>query len=831
MRKKVENVDKSKRVQCEVIFTNILYPRERVLKAGTWVSAKGRITKILDNGELLEQVGLISSIKECHHTSVNIVGSICSFDTLYDLGKPFKLTANVIEHSTYGLQLDILFISSLDKIDDKDGQYKFLSTILTSSQIDILYNSLENPFEVIQSENLEALTKIKGIGIKKAYDIINKFKRSRDNANAYVALYDLGLSKKRIDNLVSQFNSPDTLVDIIKENPYKLIELVTGFGWESADTLALNSGIHPLSEKRIKAYIFYFLESMGYGNLDAKYDYLSGSTWIEFMELYNIIIEKFPELHPDNEPELLINCFKKMLKKENEENEKEKPILKMIKVPTGTYDENGKEIILRKLALYKFWELENNIAQELLRIRSGELLKYNDPELSIKETEISQGFDFTEEQKEGIKIVLENQVCVVTGAAGTGKTSVVKGMLAALPQCNTVLTSFTGAAASRLSEVARVEGKTIHRLLQYVQGQGFVRNESNPLDTNIVILDETSMVSLDLFYSLLKAIKTGTKLVMVGDPNQLPSIGLGNLFKNIIESNIIPVAKLTKIHRQSARSGIVTEALKVSNGTQLISNGTITEEIRGELQDFKLITYEDSKSSADIVLNEFKRLYYEENIPIEDIQVIVPLRQRGEISTNYLNSILQDMVNPDSKHSSDDIVELETNDRVNGEYYKYKLKVKDKVRIKTNTYRGVFDLDGNDVQIFNGNRGIIDSIDTFTGMIVIDLGFIGKVVIPKEKWDIIGLSYASSCHSSQGSEFPYTIIGLDFSAYTLLNRNWLYTGITRSKKYCVLCSQNKALKYAISNSATDNKRTFLKDLLIELKKEQDDKIKKEEENF
>ena len=1154
MKKKNEHIDKSKRVQCEIIFTNIMYPREALLKVGTWVSAKGRITKILDNGELLEQTGIIPSLSHYNKTNVSIVGNICAFDTYSDLGKPFKLTANVIEHDTYGLQLDILCISSLDKLDDKDSQYKFLSTVLSTSQIDTLYNSLENPFKEIQEENVEALTKIKGIGIKKAYNIIDKFKRGKDNANAYVALYDLGLTKKRIDSLVERFSSPDILVDIIKDNPYKLIELVSGFGWESADTLALNSGIHPLSDKRIEAYIFYFLETMGYGNLDTNYEYLNGSTWIEFMELYNIIIDKFPELHPDNEPDLLTNCIRRMLKKENEEDEKEKPKLKIVKVPTGAYDDRGREITFKKLALYRFWELECNIANELLRIQGGKLLKYENPELSIKETEMKQGFEFTDEQRQGIKTVLENQVSIITGKAGCvdadteffngekwkkiseyikgdkvlqynedgtaklveplayikqpsewlwhfknngvnqclsnnhtvvyrdsrlrnnkiykktmleikeqheknkhgfggrfitdfeyngvgipfsedeirlmcaifadghfkrkkrdreyiqciftlkkerkkirleeilgrlgieftkkqyegnkdchyytfytnlkwenyepwwyncskhqleivcsevlhwdgtqtvekkftsinkqdvdfiqwaftscghrsfvkedkktnsnckdiysvhiatsghcypslscdnedtkvkiveyktldgfeycftvpshmlvlrrggrifvtgncGKTTVVSGMLAALPDHPVELTSFTGAAASKLSEVTGTEGKTTHRLLKYVQGMGFMKNENDPLDTDIIIVDELGMYSLDLFYRLLKAVKTGTKFIMVGDPNQLPSLGLGNLLKDLIDSGVVPVARLNKIHRQSAKSGIITEALKVSDGYQLTANGSIIQETRGELQDFKINTYDEASFSQDGVLNEFKRLYFQEKVPIEDIQVIVPLRQRGGISTNYLNPIIQEMVNPDTSENEHSAVEIETGDKVEGEKYKYKLKVKDKIRINTNTYRGVFDTEGNEVQIFNGNRGNIKEIDIFTGEITIDLGFMGTVIIPERLWNIISLSYASSCHSSQGSEFSHVVIGLDYSAFKLLSRNWLYCAITRSKKYCVLCAQEKALRYAISTSAIDNKRTFLKDLLIEIKREQEEKRRKEDEDF
>lgn len=1169
--KKQENIDKNKRIECEIVFTNILYPRDSLLKAGTWVSARGRIIKVIEGLEALQNIGLVPPKGTGRGTNVSIRGDICSFDTLYDLGKPFKIIADLVEDAKYGVQLNIFFINSLEKIDDKDSQYKFLSTILSNSQIDLLYNSLENPFKEIEEGTIESLMKIKGIGFKKALDIIEKFKRSQDNSKAYIELFDFGLTKKRIDKLVMDFGSPDTLVEVIKENPYRLIELVKGFGWKSADALALNSGISPTSEKRIEAFIFYFLENMGYGKLENKYSDLSGSTWIEFMEFYNIMIEEFPELHPDKEPTLLTDCIKRMLKKVNEDNEKEKPRLKMVKVPTGSFNENGKEITFKKLALYKFWELENNIASELIRIQNGALLKYDNPELAIKNTEFIQGFEFTEEQREGIYTVLNNQVSVVTGKAGCvdadteffngekwkkiseyskgdkvlqynengtaelveplayikqpsewlwhfktkyglnqclsedhtvvyitskgnlyqkpmkeivkqhlnavngfqgkfitsfrydgkglnltdaeiklmlavicdgsfnnknrlynpkwqdkttwcrinikkeakkselekilqecgikykktkwnnkdrdydnysfyapirtkkftkewynssqhqlqiiadnilqwdgctkngrmnfsttvkenadfiqwvfsacgyrasiltydrrgtqkinykngktytrksieysvtitlrtrismggtrkdqktpitkhkttdgyeycftvpshmlvlrrgnrifitgncGKTSVVKGMLSSLPNYSVELTSFTGVAASRLAEVTQSEGKTTHRLLQFVPNLGFQKNENNPINANIVIIDELGMYSLDLFYSLLKAIPQGTKLVMVGDPNQLPNIGLGNLFKNIIESKVIPVATLTQIHRQSAESGIITEALKVSNGKQLVKHGTYIEETRGNLQDFKLITYQESCDSQDYILNEFKRLHFEEKVPVEDIQIIVPLRKKGQLSINNLNPIIQEMVNPDTLESSHKKITIVESRTKKGDIeYQYDLKEKDKIRINNNTYRGIIDVEGNKIEIFNGNIGTLEKIDLLSEEAIADLGYMGKVIVPSTLWNVVSLSYASSCHASQGSEFPYVIVGLDCSAYTLLNRNWLYTAITRAKKYCVLCAQEKALRSAISQTATDNKRTFLKDALKEQKRLQKLEQKEWEENF
>jgi exodeoxyribonuclease V alpha subunit len=314
------------------------------------------------------------------------------------------------------------------------------------------------------------------------------------------------------------------------------------------------------------------------------------------------------------------------------------------------------------------------------------------------------------------------------------------------------------------------------------------------------------MVGADLFHRLIQAIQSGKKLIMIGDDGQLESIGLCNVFNDMLECGAIPIARLTQIHRQAAMSAIITESIKVRNHIQLVPHKWVGEEIRGELQDLELNIYNDAILRQKRVIAKFTEIY-DQGIDIKDIQIIVPMRYKGEISTLALNNIVQGIVNPMGKN------EQKINQQVKkGEPVSYLLREGDKVIVTKNNYK-TLKANGDECPVFNGNRGIIMSIDSAIGEMVINFEQWGKVVIKREHWRDIELGYALTCHKLQGSEADYVIIGLDYSCRTLLTKEWLYTAITRAKKYCVLCAETNALAFCITNSNIPYKRTFLQELL------------------
>lgn len=413
----------------------------------------------------------------------------------------------------------------------------------------------------------------------------------------------------------------------------------------------------------------------------------------------------------------------------------------------------------------------------------------------------------------GMWVMRRNGKILITG--NSGKTSIMLPIAKLLRskgvpfgQC-----SLAGKAASNLSEVTNVEGKTIHRLLGLdPETHGFSCNRDNPLLERVIILDELSMVGAELFYDLIQAIPNGAKLIMLGDSQQLEAIGYANLLKDCVDSHVVPCYKLTKIHRQAQRSAIITESLKVADGKQIIGNSA-TNEVRGELQDLKIVTYHESEESFNAFIREYKELL-NKGISFKDILGVVPMRTRGSISCLNLNKEIQSIVNGSYEIPH---INIRKPDGV------YDIKVGDKVvnrknRYDTEKFTAPKDFIGIDddryaekVAIFNGNVGYVTKV--MIGGIVIDFLQQGEVFVKSEYTDSIELGYVLTAHSAQGSQSPNVIVGIDMSAYTLLSKEWIYTAITRARKYCVLCGQISAIKKATSISRVKVKQTWLTELL------------------
>lgn len=685
----------------------------------------------------------------------------------------YNITAEYVEDPKFGGQYNILSIfTALDfGTGDPEGQKKFLSSIFTPLQVTNMYEALDNPFKALKDKDVTSLIKIKGCGMDTADRWIRKFEQHIGEAQIYTELEEYNLTTNMIKKLMDGYNSPELVIEKVKNNPYVLCNEVKGIGWKTADKIALEGGIGEFSTKRIAAYIIHYLDESGE----------NGCSWITPDELMGAILEGIGEEVPDANV-------------------------------TEAIHELGDELWWNddksKIGLRRYFNIEQKIAEELIRIRDAESkITYKDCEDVIKHLEHKQGWEYTDEQKNGVKTVLDNNITVVQGLAGTGKSTLVSAMIEVLRSYSYVQCALSGRASSRMSEITGQEGFTIHRLLGYPLGdkQGFAFHDENPLPYDIYILDEISMVDAYLFYYLLRAIPNGAKLVCLGDPGQLESIGCGNIAHDMINSTEIPTVTLTKIHRQAAKSAIITESIKIRNGQQIIEKEWTGEEVRGELQDLHINCFSDKTNTYYKVIQAFSSAMAQDGFDIMETQIIVPVKNNGAACTYEINNSVQELYNPEDKNKR------EHSGFSNGK--PYILREGDKVMNVVNNYK-------TNPPIYNGNIGIIRSIEyneyLDEEVMVIDFKGIGTVCVPKNAWNNIELGYAITVHKSQGDQANHVIFGLDFTSYSLLSREMIYTGITRAKKKCDLIAQTGALRMAISKEGVSKKQTHLQQCLYDV---------------
>lgn len=733
-------------------------------------------------------------IKTNKYGNISVKGY--NFDPDYDSNKEYVILAKLeSEHPIYGEQWSCLMVNESLDIKDPKQQKIFMQSFLTESQIRNLFNAFENPLAVIESGDTEKLKKVNGIGEKTSELIIKKFNDNKDYSEAYIELCSYGLTTGTIKKLCDSYGSAKILINKIKEDPYILASEVNGIGFKRADEMALRSGLGRLSLKRLEAFIKHILNEGA----------LSGYSWISS----GVLVDKI-------------------------ENELDSFPLEDIVAVVGTLKE--KKIVwdgeVGKVALQKYYKMEVNIMNELLRIKDGNgEYDFKDWEERILRVQKVQGFDFTEEQIQAIKDAMEHQVMIITGKAGSGKTSTVLGAIKALGDVSFAQCCLAGKAAARMEEATGYPASTIHRLLGFnpsnyteENSSPFLHNENCPLSQEIVILDEFSMVGGELFLSLLKAIPTGSKFIMIGDQGQLPSIGALNIASDLTECNTIHTSYLTEIHRQAKKSAVITDSIKVSNGEQIIDKGFVGKEVRGELQDLELDIFDDNSLTTDKAIKHFKEKLAMSNNDIMEVQLVVPMNLRGKTSAYTLNNLAQEIWNPRSNDKKEVCLSIDKEK----EYY---IRVGDKIiNVKNNykistVHKDEFDRwetetdeigDPRKVSVFNGYTGQVIDI-TSNDDIIAFFPLVGEtVIIPKDHWRKdkgINLGYALSCHKIQGSSFKYPICVLDSSHYVMLSREWLYTAMTRSSLYCTVVAENKALRQAINTTSVQNKQTFLRDLI------------------
>lgn len=700
-----------------------------------------------------------------------------------ELTSSYMVKAKRVKDEKFGLQYQIeqIYIPFEFKKDDKEGKRTFLEHIFTPGQVESLYETLEEPFDTLQSEDYVALCSVKGVGMKTAINFVDKFKKHLGKAKIYVELADYDLTENMVEKLLDVYGgNPDLLIEKVSKNPYSLIRDVPGIGFAKADEIAQKGGMTPDCPERIAAFIQVYLYN----------EALNGYSWMTTDQLLGAILDKLGEEIPDEKITEALGSIKDLLWVSEDQ---------------------------LNIGLKRFYTIELNIATELIRLRDAEtdIIADNWTD-AIKRLEGLNGWEFTEEQKQAVQMGVDNNVLILTGYGGTGKSSAVSAILKALGSYPFYQTALSGRAASRLFEVTGYEGQTIHRLLGYPLGEprygGFKYNQDNQLSKGIYIVDETSMIGGDLFHSLIRAIPSGSKLILLGDYGQLESIGMGNILYDAIHSGEIPAINLTKIHRQAAKSAIITESLKVRQGKQIVPKDWAGKETRGELQDLHLNCFSDASNTVYEAIKTFTAEMSKPDFDIMKVQMIAPVKTRGDACVRKLNELLQDMYNPltDEEKSESGIHEI----KVFQKNYVTFLRVGDKVINKKNNYR-MKDVYGNDTAIFNGSIGIVKEIRSYTS-IVIDFAYIGEVVVNKDALPGIELGYCITCHSSQGSEFDTVIFCLDVASYSLLTRELVYTSITRAKKQCHLIAQTSALRMAVGREGVSVKQTHLQNLLYEV---------------
>lgn len=631
-----------------------------------------------------------------------------------------------------------------------EGQHMFLRTILSPSHAEAIIEAYPNE-DIISlfKENKIEYERIKGIGAVTYERIKNKIIENLEIQEALIELSQYDISYAMIQKIIKHFNIPVSLaVQRIKENPYILCE-VSGLGFIKVDGYARKMGISLDDPARICAAMEYRLKEIEQ----------DGHTWIPLEQA----IEEVKSLTGVD-----ADTIKSAIKAEN-----------------GTMFRIDKD----RIGLEKNYYYETMIAKYIKKLMREQFpYTIQNIDEKIRQAEEEVGFTYTDEQKEAVYKVINENVVVISGRAGTGKSTLLKLIMKILSGLPYSACALSGKAAQRITESTGLMASTIHRLLGYRPDGGFSYNSANKLPVVIVNLDEGSMVPLHLFYQLVSAIDPGSKFIILGDIEQLPPIGAGNVMKDLIDSGVIPVAELTQVHRQALRSGILIAANTIREGKQITEHYAKARVI-GELQDLYLIPKEDSVEIYDFVkkLCETKK----NEIDLMEFQVISPMKSRGTLSTKNLNLMLQEIFNPGEKPKI----------KING----YDFKVGDKVIQVGNDY---------DKGVFNGTLGIIKNIDEEEK--IAEIQFVGHentLFYNYGDMENIDMAYALTVHRVQGSQFKFVVFVLDYSAYMLLSKQLVYTGLTRASEKCVMVFDNKALRYAISQNQSSKRNTFLKELL------------------
>ncbi|MCC0695851.1 ATP-dependent RecD-like DNA helicase [Clostridioides sp. ES-S-0048-02] len=692
------------------------------------------------------------------------------------MGESIEVEGKWVNHKIYGTQFEVNSFMPVTP-SSLEGIYVYLSSGMIHGIGEKMAKRIIDKFgvdtlDVIQNYP-EKLQEVEGIGSKKVKQIVKSYEEDRELRNIIIELSPFGITPNYCLKIYKKYKS--SAIEIINKNPYKLAEDIRGIGFKVADSIANKIGIDKNSKDRICQGILYTLNK----SLSNGHTYLPEHILIQDSE-------KLLELSGDIVKEcvmMLVYNQKIHIEKVNNEN--------LIYLMPYYLSENGVCSQIVKLSQYEFEDLNIDIENE------------------IKILEDDKNIKLAEKQVLAVKESVNSGVLIITGGPGTGKTTTINAIIDIFENNgkSVTLAAPTGRAAKRMSETSNKEAKTIHRLLEMGFSTDddltFFKDEEDPINSDVIIVDEVSMVDIILMYNLLRAIKLGTRVILVGDSDQLPSVGAGNVLKDMIDSNIINVVKLNEIFRQAQQSMIIVNAHKINNGEPLHLN------TKGK--DFFFIR----KSTNEEILNEIIGLV-NERLPkfynvdkLKDIQVLSSMR-KGELGVTNLNIELQKYLNKKEKF------------KVEESFSKRLFRVGDKVMQVKNNYTKKWETEDQKESgegIYNGDIGYVYHIDKDKKTIYVLFDQTKIVSYLYDELDEIDHSFCTTIHKSQGSEFPVVVIPITWAPPMLLSRNLLYTAVTRAKKLVVLVGDVKYLEYMIKNNRVNQRYSNLGYKLNKFKQE------------
>lgn len=693
-------------------------------------------------------------------------------------GELLELQGEYVMHSSYGLQLSV---SSAEVKEPEDlmsierylgsGAVKGLGAALAGR---IVRKFKEDTFRIIEEEP-ERLAEVKGISERKAREIAEQVEGKRDMRKAMIYLQKYGISTTLAAKIFKQYGQK--VYHVLEENPYQLADDVQGVGFKTADEIAMRIGIHTDSDYRIRSGIFYaLLQAVAEGHIYLPQELLLRRT----SALLEVEIQDIEKYLTD------LAMEKKIILKQSEEG-------------VRVYPTNYYYMELNTAKMLHDLNVHAEIDEEYVRKR-------------LELIEQDAGLSLDKRQREAVIEAVKHGILILTGGPGTGKTTTINAMIHYFESqgLDIFLAAPTGRAAKRMTEATGYEAQTIHRLLE-VNGNpeehegrsGFSRNEENPLEADVIIIDEVSMVDLPLMHALLRAIVPGTRTIFVGDENQLPSVGPGSVLKDLQQAGCFATVRLTRIFRQAAESDIVINAHKINNGEMVV--------LDNKSEDFFFLKRQDANTIISVVITLLqKKLPKYVDAEMYDIQVLTPMR-KGLLGVERLNRILQEYLNPPDRKKAEK------------EYGEKLFREGDKVMQIKNNYQLEWEIAtkyglvvDKGVGIFNGDMGVITNINTYNEMLEVEYDEKRKVTYPFQLLDELELAYAITIHKAQGSEYPAVVIPLLPGPRQLYHRNLLYTAVTRAKKCVTLVGSDATFYEMIQNAHEQNRYTSLSERIQEL---------------
>ena len=683
------------------------------------------------------------------------------------MGESIEVEGKWINHKIYGSQFEVQNFMPVTP-SSLEGIYVYLSSGMIHGIGEKMAKRIVDKFGVdtldIIQNTPERLTEVEGIGMKKVKQIQESYEENRELRNIIIKLSPYGITPNYCLRIYKKYKEKS--IEIINKNPYRLAEEVRGIGFKIADEIASKIGIDKYSPDRIMQGILFTLNQ----------SLANGHTYLP--------------------KRVLIEQSVKILGVES--SFVEKGIMDLAYAQKVHLENKNGEILVY---LMMYYICENGVCKEIIKLSQHEIkdLHINiDEEIKIVEKE--DNINLAKNQIEAVKEAINNGVTIITGGPGTGKTTTINTIIKIFENNDqkVVLCAPTGRAAKRMSETSNKEAKTIHRLLEMGFATDsdeliFFKDEEDPIDADVIILDEASMVDIILMYNLLKAVKLGTRLLLVGDSDQLPSVGAGNVLKDIIDSGVIKTVRLNEIFRQARESMIVVNAHKINNGEPLFLNV--------KNKDFFFLR----KNTNEEIINEIIGLV-SERLPkfykfdkLKDIQVLASMR-KGDLGVNNLNIELQKYLNPPEKYKQEE------------QFAKRTFRVGDKVMQIRNNYTKKWETEdkSDSVEgIYNGDIGYIFHIDKDKKTVYVLFDKVKLASYKYDELDELDHSFCTTIHKSQGSEFPVVVIPIVWAPPMLLSRNLLYTAVTRAKKLVVLVGDVRYLEQMIKNNRINDRYSNL----------------------